>query len=369
VADREITAHGVTPLEQRLARRIALVGPLTVADYMTEVLSHPQHGYYRVQAPIGAAGDFVTAPEVSQMFGELIGLWCVEVWHAQGAPDPIRLVELGPGRGTLMTDALRAARLVPAFSAAARIHLVEINPVLREQQRQALGAQGEIAWHDRLQDVPEGPTLLIANEFFDALPIRQFVRRATTWRERLIGLDKDGELVWALSRPLPEGLLEADQPQTDGTVVEVAPQAATLVREIARRVSTRGGAALIIDYGYDGTGPGNTLQAVRHHRAHDVLEAPGTADLSAHVDFAALARAVAAARAVAHGPVTQGDFLRRLGIEVRARRLADSHPDRRAAIAAALQRLIAPEQMGTLFKALAVTAAQAPTPPGFERND
>jgi NADH dehydrogenase [ubiquinone] 1 alpha subcomplex assembly factor 7 len=369
MADTEVAARGVTALGRRIARRIALAGPLSVADYMAEVSQHPRHGYYRTKEPLGAAGDFVTAPEVSQMFGELVGLWCAEVWRMLGAPDPVLLVELGPGRGTLLADALRAARLVPAFGQAARVHLVEISLALREQQRAALAGRRDIAWHAGLQDVPSGAMILVANEFFDALPIRQFVRTARGWRERLVGLDEGGGLAWTLSAPLPDAMVAGAQPPdvAPGSVVEVSAQAAALAGEIARRVVASPGAALVIDYGYGHERHGNTLQAVRRHRRHDVLAAPGSADLSAHVDFAALGRAAEAAGATTHGPVAQRTLLRRLGIDARAARLmAARDPAQRAAVAAARERLIAPGQMGTLFKAIAITARDAPVPPGFE---
>jgi NADH dehydrogenase [ubiquinone] 1 alpha subcomplex assembly factor 7 len=334
---------------------------------MAEVLTHPQLGYYSRQDPFGRDGDFITAPEVSQMFGELIGLWAVAGWQAQGAPNPFRLVELGPGRGTLMADALRAARLVPDFLAAAEIDLVEVSPSLRERQRQALAGQ-RVTWHERLDELPEQPLVLIANEFFDALPIRQFQQQRGCWHERVIGLNPTGDgLVFGLAPPLPEpAAFDLPTGASEGAIAEHCPAGQAIAGEIARRLATRGGLALIIDYGYGAGESGDTLQAVRRHDRHDVLEAPGKADLTAHVDFAALALTARAAGAAVHGPVTQGDFLSALGLAARAERLsAKATPSQARDIAAAKTRLVAPAEMGRLFKVLALTPTGAPTPAGF----
>ena len=363
----------MTALGARLAARIGRLGAITVADYMAEVLAHPDDGYYMSGDPFGARGDFVSAPEISQMFGELIGLWCAETWRLMGAPDPVRLVELGPGRGTLMADVLRAARIVPAFRAALDLHLVEISPALRARQSELLAeSAGEVspAWHEHLDAVPDGPLLLIANEFFDALPIRQFEKHPEGWCERLVTLGPDGAaLVFALTPPgahlaalLPAALLDAPP----GAVAEISARAIVIAGEIGRRLAAHGGAALITDYGYARAKTGATLQAVRRHAAHGVLEDPGTADLSAHVDFATLARAAAEAGAKIHGPVPQGRFLEALGIDARAEALRQSAtPEQAAAVGAARRRLTHAEGMGELFKALALAHPGLGPPAGF----
>jgi len=352
----------VTPLEALLVQRIALTGPLTLAAYMAECLGHPRHGYYMRRDPFGVAGDFVTAPEISQMFGELIGLWTVGVWRQMACPDPLRLVELGPGRGTLMADALRAIAVNPTARAAMRVHLVETSPVLAALQRARLGET--VTHYATFDEMAEGPAIVIANELFDALPVHQFERAAVGWRERMVGLDDSGCLVRALTPgPTPAvALVPRDVP---GDVAEVSPAAIALMDRIARRLATQGGAALVIDFA---ARPGAaTLQAVRGHARADVLEAPGEVDLAAGVDFAALARVAAEAGARAHGPVLQAAFLEALGIRARAAALRRrANPEQAVAIDAALERLTGADAMGHLFQVLAVTARAAPAPPGFE---
>ena len=278
-----------TELGRRIARRIAIAGPISVADFMAEALGHPTLGYYRRAQPIGAAGDFTTAPEISQMFGELVGAWLADRWQAMGRPGPVHLVELGPGRGTLMADALRATRNVPGFHAAAALHLVETNGTLKARQAMALSAF-EPTWHERFDQVPSGPLLLVANEFFDALPVRQFHKTARGWSERMVGLAPDGQsFIFALapgSTPFAAFLPEA----AEGAEAEIGEQGRALAAAIAGRVERDGGWALIVDYGYD-SGAGASLQAVRGHRGAGILDRPGETDLSAHVDFAALAAA------------------------------------------------------------------------------
>ncbi len=364
-------------LADHLRRRIARQGPLTVARYMEEALGHPRHGYYRRRDPLGAAGDFITAPEISQMFGELIGLWCAVVWGALGSPAPVNLVELGPGRGTLMADALRAAGQTPDFLAAVVVHLVETSPPLRARQRDALSAAGlerAPAWHEDFESVPEGPLLLIANEFFDALPVRQFQRSREGWRERLVDVEPEGDgFRFVLSPPFagvppaanawPPGVDGAPE----GSVIEVCPAGIGLARAIGERVARRAGAALIVDYGHTESAFGETLQAVKGHAFHPVLSEPGEADLTAHVDFAALARAGAEAGAHTFGPVDQGEFLERLGLDARAEALlAKATPEQAADIRAARRRLADADQMGALFKVLAIAGPNLPPPPGFE---
>jgi NADH dehydrogenase [ubiquinone] 1 alpha subcomplex assembly factor 7 len=345
----------VTALAERLAERIRATGPITIADYMTACLADPEHGYYMRGDPFGRAGDFVTAPEVSQMFGELIGLFAVAVWERLGEPQSVVLVELGPGRGTLMADMLRAAAVKPAFLAGADVHLVEIGPRLREIQRGTLAATGAaIHWHGRLADVPEGPTVLVANEFFDALPIRQFQWGDGRWAERMIGLADDGTLAVGL-RPVeqpPPGM-----PLPEGAVIESGTARDAVAAEIAGRLVRSGGAALVVDYGSDRAGYGDTLQAVKAHRYDHPLAHPGEADLTAHVDFAALARAAKAAGAAVRPTMRQGEFLLRLGLIQRAEVLArGKDKPTRDAIAAAMDRLAGKKGMGDLFKVLALAA-------------
>ncbi|NAZ37447.1 class I SAM-dependent methyltransferase [Rubellimicrobium sp. CFH 75288] len=350
-----------TPLAGLLAARIRAEGPLTVADFMAECLLHPAHGYYTTRDPLGARGDFTTAPEISQIFGELLALALAQAWLDQGAPRPVLLAELGPGRGTLMADALRALAVVPALRDAVRVHLVEASPALRaEQARRLPGA----TWHDRLDTLPEGPLLLLANEFLDALPVRQFLRQGPLWAERVVGLDPAGRLAWGLRRPLPVPALDHRLADTrDGDMVETRPALAPLVGEIGRRIAAHGGAAILVDYG-GWRLTGDTLQALRAHAPADPLAHPGEADLTAHVDFDAVARAAPPARATAM--VEQGTLLARLGLGARAEALARglSGPAL-AAHRAAVARLADPAAMGSLFKAIALHPPDAPPPPGF----
>ena len=355
-------------LLQRLKTRIALAGPLTVADYMGEALGNARQGYYRDGDPLGAKGDFITAPEISQVFGELIGAWLAERWQALGSPACAHLVELGPGRGTLLADALRATRNVAGFHAALDLHLVEINPTLKEMQRAALEAH-TVQWHDGFASVPDdAPLLLVANEFFDALPIRQLQRTAGDWRERLVALD--GERLQFVLAPGPSPLAALLDPTlaaaSVGAIAELTLPGMALAQDIAARIARRRGAALIVDYGHAAPALGDSLQAVAGHRRADPLADPGNADLSAHVDFAALARAAAAQGAIVCGPATQGEFLRSLGIELRCRALTKSADATTSAIVeGGVARLIEPKQMGTLFKVLALVDEQSAAPAGF----
>jgi len=345
---------------------IAAEGPVSVERYMSLCLGHPVHGYYVTRDPFGAGGDFTTAPEISQVFGEMIGAWAVEVWQRLGSPRVFRLVELGPGRGTLMADLLRAARVRPSFLEAARVHLVETSPTLRRLQAERLrDAPAPIAWHARLGEVPGGPAIVIGNEFLDALPIRQYVATERGWCERLIGLQGDGDLAFGVSAEPSAAVTRAPEP---GAVVELAPARVAFVRELATRLAAEDGAALLIDYGYDGPAFGDTLQAVRGHAFADPLAHPGQADLTAHVDFGALARAAQAAGASSAGPADQGEFLRACGIEMRAARLAQrAAPAQAEAIRAALERLIGqkPGQMGGLFKVLGLAGPGLDELPGL----
>jgi SAM-dependent MidA family methyltransferase len=355
----------LSALRAEIEQLIALEGPLTVERYMALCLGHPVHGYYRTRDPLGVEGDFTTAPEISQIFGELIGLWAAEVWRAMGEPSRVRLVELGPGRGTLMADALRAARVLPAFRAAAAVHLVETSPALRARQEATLAACGvAVAWHGDLAEVPDGPAIVIANEFFDALPIRQFVGTERGWCERLVGL-REGQLGFGLAS---EPAREVPVPRRAGATLEWPAAGLALVGSLAARLAAEGGAALVIDYGHATSGFGDTLQAVRAHAYADALADPGEADLTAHVDFALLAHAARAAGAAVHGPVAQGDFLGALGIAPRAAALKRrATPEQADAIDAAVARLAGrgDGEMGELFKALALTDPKLGALPGF----
>lgn len=359
-------------LAEILKRRIAIEGPLSIADYMSEALGHPVHGYYRGKDRLGAAGDFITAPEVSQMFGELIGLWSAVVWEAMGSPASIRIVELGPGRGTLMADFLRASRAAPAFFDAIELHLVETSPGFQACQSAALANAGLAhppCWHEDLGGVPAGPLILVANEFFDALPIRQYEKKRGGWRERLVDIDPEsGAFRFTLAaKPTAPRRFSRMGQAPKGSIVETCPTGLALATAIARRLKSEGGAALILDYGPGKSGFGDSLQALRAHAFHDVLQDPGGADLTAHVDFAALAEAAAAGGAVIHGPVNQRDFLNLLGIGPRLQALLGAATPKQASdLTSGFHRLMAPECMGTLFKAMAFCHPDLTALPGFD---
>jgi NADH dehydrogenase [ubiquinone] 1 alpha subcomplex assembly factor 7 len=362
----------MTPLEAELRRIIAADGPISVATFMGLCLGHPVHGYYMTRDPFGRAGDFITAPEISQMFGELIGLWAAAVWQAMGAPAQVALVELGPGRGTLMADALRAARVVPAFAAALDVYLVETSPVLQRRQQEILAASSvPIAWHREFASVPSGPLIVIANEFFDALPVHQAVKTERGWHERMVGVGPDDRLTFALHPdPIPGFAAVVPEPVAKASAGAVYEwRSGDVVADIASRVARDGGAALVVDYGHSESALGETLQAVGRHGFADPLAAPGEVDLTAHVDFAALARMAQAAGARVHGPVTQGDFLRRIGIEARAAALHDTATAAQATdVDAALARLTGGgrDSMGELFKATAFADPELGALPGFD---
>ena len=345
-------------LGDRLVARIRADGPMPLSDYMAACLLDPAEGYYATRDPFGAAGDFVTAPEISQMFGECLGLALAQAWLDHGSPAPFTLAEPGPGRGTLMADILRATRGVPGFHDAARVHLVEASPTLRAAQARVLP---DAIWHDRLDSLPEAPLFLVANEFFDALPIRQFQRAADGWHERVVGLS-GGRLALGLTDPAPLAALEHRRADTtDGDIVEICPALAPAAAAIGGRIARHGGVALIVDYG-DWDSLGDTFQAVKDHAPVDPFAAPGTADLTAHVDFAALARAAAPAR---HGRlVPQGVLLERLGITARAQALADRAGAMRDDVIAAHRRLTHPAEMGDHFKVLGLYPKGSPPPPG-----
>ena len=357
-------------LEKEIRAMIESEGPIAVSRYMALALGHPRYGYYMTRDPFGAAGDFVTAPEVSQMFGELIGIWCAEVWRSMDEPGQVHLVELGPGRGTLMSDLLRATKVLPEFRAALHVHLIETSPVLVERQREALASiETEVRWHRDVTTLPQGPLIVVANEFVDALPIDQFEKTDSGWHERKIGI-VDDRLAFALDPAVLPGIEEQLparlRPAPRGALLERTQL--TPIRDIASRIADQGGAALLIDYGHSESGFGDTLQAVRTHRIASVLQDPGEADLTAHVDFEQLAAAAMHLGVHAIGPVTQGNLLRALGIEQRAERLNRGQSiETVAAIDSALARLTAPSPgMGELFKAVALVHPALPAPPGFD---
>jgi NADH dehydrogenase [ubiquinone] 1 alpha subcomplex assembly factor 7 len=357
---------GVNALSQRITELIEAEGPLSVAQFTALCLYDPLGGIYAAREPIGR--DFITAPEISQMFGEFAGLWAVQAWHDQGQPDKPRLVELGPGRGTLMADALRAiAAAAPDFLSGAEIALVETSAPLRRVQQEKLKRFDHVAWYPRFGEaLTDRPLFLIANEFFDCMPIRQFVKTDRGWCERMVTV-RDGAPAFALAPvAIDPAMLPPDRVEApDGGVYEIAPSGLALVEEIAAAIAGHGGAGLIVDYGYDTPGFGETLQAVRGHTYADVLDDPGETDLSAHVDFMAMGRAVRGGGAAAYGAVGQGDWLKALGIAARAERLTAVNPAKAADIAAAVERLTLPDKMGTLFKAMAIAPKGAPRPPGF----
>jgi NADH dehydrogenase [ubiquinone] 1 alpha subcomplex assembly factor 7 len=350
--------------QARFVRMLRLEGPQPVSRLMVEATAH----YYATRDPFGAAGDFITAPEISQMFGELLGLWTADLWDRMGRPRPFRLVELGPGRGTLMRDALRAIqRAMPACGAAMTVHLVETSPTLRRRQREALD-DVEVDWLDDIAALPPGPCIVLANEFLDALPVRQFQRGPAGWHERLVAATEDGGLRFALSPPItnPKAALRPAQlASPPGSIVELAPAREAVVGHLAEHLVAEGGAALLIDYGSARSGTGDTLQALRANRPVDVLQDLGEADLTTHVDFEALKDAAGRTGARASGPVGQGAFLEAIGIGARAAALQRTAPDHAAEIAAQRARLTAPEQMGRLFLVLGIAAPGAPPLVGF----
>lgn len=362
------------PLAARIADLITVGGPITVADYMAICLGDPDDGYYFTRDPFGTAGDFVTAPEISQMFGEIVGAALVEGWQSVGAPSPVHLVELGPGRGTLMADILRVVRLKPELSEALDVHLVETSPALRAAQARTIAPSGRRPrWHDSIESLPEGPLLVIANEFFDALPIRQFVAAGGVWRERVVGLGPAGGLAFGLGAgTLDHSRLPPElHPARDGAILEASTASTAAMTALAARIAAHGGLALVIDYGHVRSAVGDTFQAVKAHQPVDPLAEPGLADLTAHVDFAALARAAAAAGAAVHGPLEQGQFLTAAGLLQRAGHLgAGKGPEVQEAIRTAVERLAGPREMGKLFKVMAVTRPGVPTAalPGFHRE-
>ena len=361
-----------SPLELEIRKRIRLAGPMPVRQFMTLCLTHPDYGYYTTRDPLGAGGDFITSPEISQVFGELVGLWAASAWHLMGQPENVRVIELGPGRGTMLMDAMRAAQVVPAFRAAIVLHLIEVNPKLRERQQQGLGTLDVPAmWHESFDEVPEGPAIILANEFFDALPINQAIKQFNGWYERVIEVDQDDNLVFGIANeviPLFDQLVPmAVREAPVGAIYEWRTD--NLALGIGQRVTRERGAALIIDYGHTKSGTGETLQAVGGHAFVNPLISPGEVDLTAHVDFEAITLAAESMGARTHGPVDQARLLRNLGIDKRAAALkAYASPEKAAEIDTACQRLLGENRtgMGKLFKAIAITHPDIKTVPGFE---
>jgi NADH dehydrogenase [ubiquinone] 1 alpha subcomplex assembly factor 7 len=345
-------------LKRKIVEHIKENGPMTVAEYMAACLYDPEHGYYATRPALGGDGDFITAPETSQMFGELIGLWCAHEWDIALSKAAFNLIELGPGRGVLMQDALRATRNIEGFHDAKSIILIEMSAPLRDTQAERIA---DAEWALRLEDAPPGPSLIIANEFLDCMPIRQFVRGEDAWHEKLVGLDEADNLIFGLSAAL--GAQESEDEA--GAVREIAPALEGFMYEIERRLHEAPGRALFIDYGYVRPDGADTLQALNGHRKVDPLQTPGQADLTAHVDFARIAHLAQSAGLQVHGPTTQARFLRGLGIEVRADALSRANPEHRERLARQLQRLIGKNQMGALFKVICLSSPGLPAPAGF----
>lgn len=340
-----------TPLESLIVATIREDGPMPIDRYMALCLGHPIHGYYMSRDPFGPDGDFITAPEISQIFGELIGIWCAAAFQALGAPSPFNLIELGPGRGTLMSDILRATRVMPGFHEAARIHLVETSPTLRKLQARKLG--DAVTWHETVESISEGPSIIIANEFFDALPIRQFEVHQGQWMERRIGLSAGDRLVIGRAALSPA----EPPPAPEGSIFETGSLRDDIACLLGARLAQTPGALLVFDYGHGASALGDTLQAVRRHKFCSILYRPGEADLTSHVDFESLGRALTQSGATVLGPVTQRQFLLAMGLEARAEVLSSkAKPQMRKIIARSVERLAGENQMGNLFKVMAATS-------------
>lgn len=346
-------------LADKLAEHIKETGPMTVADFMAACLYDPEHGYYATRPSIGGDGaDFLTAPEASQMFGELIGLWCAHEWDVLGKP-ALNIIELGPGRGVLMQDGWRATRLVEGFHDAANVVFVETSAPLRDEQAEHVP---HAEWTTRLEDAPPGPSLIIANEFLDCLPVRQFVRGEKGWHEKLVGLDGAGKLTFGLSMAIPS---PDDDDERESEVREIAPGLDAIIYEIERRLHAAPGRALFIDYGYIASEGADTLQAIVRHEKVNPLQAPGEADLTAHVDFSRVAHLAREAGLQVSGPISQGRFLRALGIDMRVETLTRANPSHGQRVAREHQRLTHDDEMGALFKVICLSSPNLPPPAGF----
>ena len=362
-----------TLLSVRLKEQIVRGGPMSVERYMDACLSDATAGYYPSKQPIGAGGDFITAPEVSQVFGELLGLWSYAVWQSMGSPEPVIFAELGPGRGTLMADALRALQRLPGFIGCADVVLVETSPLLRGVQQETLADCGTgISWRERIEALPPGPLIVIANEFIDALPIRQIVWRGGQWRERCVRIGANGGFEFCDGPVVASESLRRDaqlQQLPESSILEIRPAANATVAALADRASQAPLAALIVDYGHEATECGDTLQAVSRHKFADPLRDPGAVDLTAHVDFGALKDAAEAKGLRVYGPKPQGALLLELGLEARLEKLCeDATEEQRDALVSGTTRLVDPEAMGLLFKAMAIASPDIPPPPAFGQS-
>ncbi len=360
----------MSPLKHILLQEIAAKGPMPLVDYMRRALTDPEHGYYMQRRPFGApdadGGDFITAPEISQMFGELLGAWVADLWDRMGRPTPFCLAELGPGRGTLMADMLRAASVLPGFAEAAQVHFVELSPPLRAAQKQAVP---DAHWHEIAAELPALPTLLVANEFIDALPIHQFKKTASGWDEVHVDAVQDALAFIekpTMGQPLSQALqdcLPADL--AVGDMVEACPDGEAAMAQLAKHIAAYGGAALLLDYGHGETACGDSFQALEGHKYSDPLAAPGRADLTAHVNFPLLAH-IAQNHGLTTAPITrQGPFLEALGLSLRAQQLMQTSPGREKQINEERLRLAAPQHMGALFKVLGVAHKDMPPLAGF----
>lgn len=359
-----------TALEEIIIAEILQNGPVSLARYIDLCLSHPAHGYYMSRDPFGFKGDFTTAPEISQMFGELIGLWCAQIWLDMGQPGKLGLVELGPGRGTLMSDALRAMKTIPGLHETLDIYLVETSPFLRKTQSKTLEKLCDrVTWLEDLNNLPNQTSIFIANEFFDALPVHQFQWNGTAWHERVIGLDDEHKLCIGLTPEpvLPAESFSTESPPHSECIKEVCPATREIVANIAGRIRDSGGAALIIDYGYDDSDFGDTLQAVKKHKYVAITDSPGDADLTTHVDFGALRQVAHENDVKSFGPIGQGTFLEAMGIRTRAQALAKhASESQKSSIQSALKRLTDPASMGDLFRVLVLCSEGAAPPPPFQ---
>ena len=358
-----MTEHALTTI---IRDKIAADGPISIADYMSLALGHHEYGYYVKQDPFGTRGDFVTAPEICQIFGEMMGVWLAHVWQQMGG-GPISLAEVGPGRGTLMSDILRATKSMLNFHDCLTIHMVETSPILAHTQYLALRDEhSRVEWLDRVEELPPNKLLLIGNEFLDALPIKQYVMTENGMAERRVGWDETLQQFTFINAPAGLALAKSGGNIPVGTVMEQCPAARGVIRHLSQHLAQHGGAALFIDYGYFGDAHQDTLQAVKSHLFHPVLSSPGDADLTAHVDFASLMEIARDAGNAVHGLATQGEFLIRMGAQLRLEMLVKnaSQPEREALVSG-LQRLISPQAMGDLFKVMAIVSDPRINPPGF----
>lgn len=351
-------------LEEHLKKLITNNGPITIAQFMADSLTHPEHGYYQKQKPFGKEGDFTTSPEISQIFGELVGIWCASVWQQMGSPANISIVELGPGRGTLMKDFIRGTKHVNGFHKAMEIHMVEVSRQLQQvQQKNLKESHGNIHWHSDMTSLPAKTSIFIANEFFDALPIHQYEKTTKGWCEKLMDI-ADGKLAFTLASPI--SLPGEHKNAANGNTLEACPTAITIMQDISARIEMENGAALIIDYGYIGKVYKDTLQAVKNHKYHPILEDIGSADITAHVNFSELSKAATEYDVNICNTITQRDFLLALGIELRTQSLIKNANDKqKQQITSATERLINADEMGNLFKVLAITGKNLTTPAGF----